>query len=260
MSDIREWSAAAGANNATPPDGFPERRMEFEFFNDAMREVMAALAREYDDYRLTATASGSNLSVTTYQTLTEFAPFFRLGFKTPSGYAQTTTPTLTVNSLDALPLVNPDGSRLAPRTLQPLSWYKVVARPDRTWQLTSSQETVTPPRNTVRVVPVAGTQDFTAADPGNIIELEQTGGGSVTLTIPTDYDSFWPIGPGLATFIVDVDASQVTIAPPAGVLIRVNRVGTRAGQNRVVLPFGSAAQARIVRLYRSGPTSFAAWV
>ena len=46
MSEIREWSVTAAQNNETPPDGFPEN-MAYSAVNNAAREVMAAIARNY---------------------------------------------------------------------------------------------------------------------------------------------------------------------------------------------------------------------
>jgi hypothetical protein len=48
MADIKTWSTAAASNNASPPDGFPENMFAADV-NNAAREVMAAVARQYRD-------------------------------------------------------------------------------------------------------------------------------------------------------------------------------------------------------------------
>jgi len=46
MSDLPSWAIAAGNNNATPPDGWPEG-MNRTDVNDCAREIMAGIARWY---------------------------------------------------------------------------------------------------------------------------------------------------------------------------------------------------------------------
>lgn len=48
MADIKNWSATAASNNATPPDGWPEGQAA-STVNDCAREMMAALRRWYVD-------------------------------------------------------------------------------------------------------------------------------------------------------------------------------------------------------------------
>lgn len=48
MSDVETWSNTAGGNNASPPDGFPEGQSAASY-NNAAREMMAALKRAYEE-------------------------------------------------------------------------------------------------------------------------------------------------------------------------------------------------------------------
>lgn len=48
MSNISQWNTAAASNNSAPPDGFPEGQAP-STLNDAARELMAAVARQYSD-------------------------------------------------------------------------------------------------------------------------------------------------------------------------------------------------------------------
>ena len=47
-AEVKDFALTAAGNNDTPPDGFPEG-MQRKDFNDAAREVMAALRRYYDN-------------------------------------------------------------------------------------------------------------------------------------------------------------------------------------------------------------------
>src|SRR5690606_39676868 len=48
MSNVSQWETSAPNNNAAPPDGAPEG-MAANTVNDTMREMMAAVARWYQD-------------------------------------------------------------------------------------------------------------------------------------------------------------------------------------------------------------------
>lgn len=48
MSEISEWNVSAAGNSDAPPDGFPEG-MDRSDYNDAARELMAAVRRWYAD-------------------------------------------------------------------------------------------------------------------------------------------------------------------------------------------------------------------
>lgn len=48
MANIKDWKTTASQNNATPPDGAPEG-MTAGAINDVIREVMAAVRRQFED-------------------------------------------------------------------------------------------------------------------------------------------------------------------------------------------------------------------
>lgn len=60
MSEINNWSVAAGNNNAAPPDGWPENTMTFGQINNTARETMAVLARWFIDTSGILLATGLN--------------------------------------------------------------------------------------------------------------------------------------------------------------------------------------------------------
>ena len=66
MSDISQWSTSAASNNAAPPDGFPEG-MAPSTVNDAAREILAAVARQYQDTAggLVTAGTGNAYTLTT---------------------------------------------------------------------------------------------------------------------------------------------------------------------------------------------------
>lgn len=49
MSDISTWDTTAANNNSTPPDGAPENSTKFSDVNNIIREVMAAVRRQWED-------------------------------------------------------------------------------------------------------------------------------------------------------------------------------------------------------------------
>lgn len=49
MSDIHNWSTLASENNRAPPDGWPETTMTFGQINNSAREMMAVIARWFND-------------------------------------------------------------------------------------------------------------------------------------------------------------------------------------------------------------------
>jgi len=101
--DVRSWSPTAAANNAPPPDGWPEN-MAPSGVNDAAREMMAALKRWYDRASATLTSGGTADA----QTLTyPVAPVsYNLGdcFTFFAGFTNTGAVSLNVNGLGDKPL------------------------------------------------------------------------------------------------------------------------------------------------------------
>lgn len=69
MSNVSQWNVAAASNNAAAPDGFPEG-MSPSGLNDACREVMSAVARQYQDTKgaLVTGGTGNNYTLTTNTT------------------------------------------------------------------------------------------------------------------------------------------------------------------------------------------------
>lgn len=63
MSDISQWNTSAASNNDAPPDGAPEGQAP-STVNDVMREIMAAVARQYQDTKGTLVSAGSGNTYT----------------------------------------------------------------------------------------------------------------------------------------------------------------------------------------------------
>lgn len=101
-SDIESsnWSETAASNNATPPNGWPEG-MAPSTVNDAARENMGALKRDWNRSHTTISSTGSsNAYVLTYSTApTAYVNGQRFAFK--ANFANTATATANVNSLGA---------------------------------------------------------------------------------------------------------------------------------------------------------------
>jgi hypothetical protein len=102
MSDIpsSNFSESAAANNATAPNGAPEG-MAPSGVNDTIREVMAAIKREWNRNNPTVTSGGSaNAQTLTYATApTAYVQGMRFCFI--AGFSNTGATTLNVNGLGA---------------------------------------------------------------------------------------------------------------------------------------------------------------
>lgn len=66
MSNISQWNVSAASNNVAPPDGWPEGQPP-STVNDCAREMMAAVARQYEEMQggLVTSGSGNTYTVTT---------------------------------------------------------------------------------------------------------------------------------------------------------------------------------------------------
>jgi hypothetical protein len=63
MSNISQWSTSAASNNSAPPDGFPEGQAP-STVNDCAREVMAAVARQFQDTDGSLVTAGTGVAYT----------------------------------------------------------------------------------------------------------------------------------------------------------------------------------------------------
>lgn len=116
MSEIQtsNFSETAASNSASPPDGFPEGQTAASLNNSA-RELMAAIKREWNRSHYTVDAGGTSDAMTL--TYTTAPPALVQGmvftFKSPTG-TNTGEPTIDVNGLGAVPLLNAGGVGLFP--------------------------------------------------------------------------------------------------------------------------------------------------
>lgn len=102
MSNVSEWSTTAGSNNGAPPDGAPENMLPGKV-NDCMREMMAALAKWFQDSNGTLTAAGGTtaFTLTTNSSHAALSDIPLLVFRMNA--ANTGTVTLNVDGLGAKP-------------------------------------------------------------------------------------------------------------------------------------------------------------
>lgn len=101
MADISSasWSETASSNNAATPDGFPEG-MAFSAVNDAAREMMGAVKREWNRSHPTVSSGGTSSAITlTYTTAPTYVTGIQFAFKVTTTNAAAAT--LNVNSLGA---------------------------------------------------------------------------------------------------------------------------------------------------------------
>jgi hypothetical protein len=112
MADIQTstWSETAANNNASPPNGAPEGWTGAQV-NDVVREIMAALKREWNRSHPTVIAGGTADALTlTYATAPPaYASGLRFAFYAGAA-SNTGAATLNVNSLGVKNITRRDGS------------------------------------------------------------------------------------------------------------------------------------------------------
>lgn len=103
MSNIPQWSPTAANNNDPSPDGAAEG-MQYSSVNNVIREMMAAISREYLDTNgtLTAVSSGNNYAVTTNSNVQSLVAGDSLSFIPDS--TNTDDATLSRDGLAAVPI------------------------------------------------------------------------------------------------------------------------------------------------------------
>jgi hypothetical protein len=103
MTNVSEWSTSAGSNNAAPPAGWPENMLPGKV-NDCAREMMAALAKWYQDSTASLTTAGTGVAYTlaTNSVHAAFSDIPLLSFKIHT--VSTGVCTLNVDGLGAKPL------------------------------------------------------------------------------------------------------------------------------------------------------------
>ena len=124
MAEINDWNTAAPNNNGAPPDGFPEG-MDYSDVNNTGREVMAVLARFYNDENGSLTSVGTNdITITTNASYAAYYQGLRIGFRVAN--TNTGAMTLQLNALTAVPFVNTAGGPMqAGSVIQGLIYYAV---------------------------------------------------------------------------------------------------------------------------------------
>ena len=114
MSELQSanWSETAASNNAAAPDGWPEGMLG-SAVNNAARELMAAIKRDWNRSHVTISSTGSaNAYVLTYANAPTLTHGMIFSFK--ANFANTGTATANVNSLGAKTIVLIDGATALP--------------------------------------------------------------------------------------------------------------------------------------------------
>lgn len=124
MSNVSQWSTSAASNNSAPPDGFPEGQAP-STVNDCSREVMAAVARQFQDSdgSLVTAGTGVAYTLTTNNANAALADIGLLVFR--AHLANTGSATLAVDGLTAK-TIQADGNNLVADDLVINSLYVVA--------------------------------------------------------------------------------------------------------------------------------------
>jgi hypothetical protein len=125
MAEIKDWDVAAGNNNDTAPDGFPEN-MNYSDVNNAAREVMAVLARWYGDTNGSLVSGGSSNAYTLTPNRTYSAYAVGMDFTFEANHSNTAAATLNVSTLGAKAIKNPDGTAVASGAIKSGGIYRVI--------------------------------------------------------------------------------------------------------------------------------------
>jgi hypothetical protein len=121
MSNVSQWSTSAASNNTAPPNGFPEGQAP-STVNDCSREVMAAVARQFQDSdgSLVTAGTGIAYTLTTNNGNAALADIGLLVFR--AHLANTGSATLAVDGL-AAKTIQADGNNLEADDLVANSLY-----------------------------------------------------------------------------------------------------------------------------------------
>lgn len=124
MAEIGSWDTSAAGNGFAVPDGFPEG-MQFSGVNNAAREVMAVLAREFKDRsgELVSTGSSNTYAITSNRTLGAYAN--GQTFKFRANHSNTGAATISVSGLGAKAIARPDGSAVISGAIQSGGIYEI---------------------------------------------------------------------------------------------------------------------------------------
>lgn len=124
MAEINEWQTVAGNNNDAPPDGFPEN-MPYSDVNNSSREVMAVLARAYQDTSGALDSTGTDdIVINTTGTYSAYFQGLNIGFR--AGGTNTGPMTIQLNALPAVGFVNTAGGPMqASSIVQGLVYFAV---------------------------------------------------------------------------------------------------------------------------------------
>lgn len=113
MTNVSEWSVSAGSNNSAPPAGAPENMLPGKV-NDCMREIMAAVARWYNDSALGTLTTAGGTTAYTLTTNNANASLTDIPVMAVKANATNTGAcTLNVDGLGAKSLVKAQGLALA---------------------------------------------------------------------------------------------------------------------------------------------------
>ena len=110
MSELQssDWSETAASNNAAAPNGAPEGMLG-SAVNNTMREMMAAIKRDWNRSHVTISSTGSaNAYVLTYANAPTYTHGIRLSFK--ANFANDGAATVNANALGAKSIVRNDGA------------------------------------------------------------------------------------------------------------------------------------------------------
>lgn len=110
MSEIQssDFSETAANNNAAAPNGWPEGQLGSSV-NNAARELMAAIKRDWNRSHVTISSTGSaNAYVLTYSNAPTLTHGMIFSFK--ANFANTGTATANVNALGAITITRSDGA------------------------------------------------------------------------------------------------------------------------------------------------------
>ncbi len=124
-SDVNEWDTSAANNTAAPPDGAPEG-MAPSTLNDVMREMMAAIARWFEQSggALISTGSSGAYALATSSAFTSLSAGDHFRFQ--ANHTNSGAATLAVDGAPAASIVNQDGRSLDVGVIRSGSIYTVA--------------------------------------------------------------------------------------------------------------------------------------
>ena len=126
MAALNDWNVSDAANNAAPPDGWPENTMQYSEVNDTGRAVQGTLKRFFADVNGSLQAGGVADAYTVTLNESGYTAYFQgMYFALEINATNTGASTINVNGIGVQNIVARDGAALSAGALESGGIYEL---------------------------------------------------------------------------------------------------------------------------------------